>query len=51
MVQDEGFLSINSGFLKEAKSDRNLKFEKVQKGNPLCVLGREVTMDLVLDLS
>ena len=29
---------------------RYLKFEKVHKGKPLCVLGRYVTMDLVLAL-
>ena len=30
---------------------RKLKFERVKKGKPLCVLGRDVTMDMVSVLS
>ena len=29
---------------------RKLNFERVQKGKPLCVLGRDLTMDMVLAL-
>ena len=36
---------------KPAVSGGRPKFEKSQKGKPLCVLGRDVTMDLVPALS
>ena len=49
--KDEGEVLVFEESIKTHRKLRQLRFKKVQHGKPMCVLGRDVTMDLVLALT